>query len=128
MNLKEVCHHEWYWNIFCLSRWDPYLFLPLRFLLFTGYVTHLTGGKIEHAKMQVNQTKLYFRSIAFITGFSMIFITLEASASLIGKILMDYRIVISNSLKTIRVVNKYLSKLAFVNGMIIVWLCLVFLS
>jgi cytochrome c-type biogenesis protein len=69
-------------------------FSPCVFPLLPAYITHLTGGKIEDAKLQVNRTKLYLRSIGFIIGFSIIFIALGASASFIGKILMNYRIII----------------------------------
>ncbi|RJS62399.1 cytochrome c biogenesis protein CcdA [Bacillus sp. PK3_68] len=69
-------------------------FSPCVFPLLPAYITHLTGGKIENAKMQVNRAKLYSRSIGFIMGFSLVFIALGASASFIGKILMDYRVLI----------------------------------
>jgi cytochrome c-type biogenesis protein len=69
-------------------------FSPCVFPLLPAYITHLTGGKIEDSKMQVNRTKLYIRSIGFIIGFSIIFIALGASASFIGKILMNYRVLI----------------------------------
>jgi cytochrome c-type biogenesis protein len=69
-------------------------FSPCVFPLLPAYITHLTGGKIENSKLQVNRSKLYLRSIGFIVGFSLIFIALGASASFIGKILMNYRILI----------------------------------
>ncbi|MBT2709451.1 sulfite exporter TauE/SafE family protein [Pseudomonas sp. ISL-84] len=69
-------------------------FSPCVFPLLPAYVTHLTGGKIEDSKMQVDRAKLYLRSFGFIIGFSIIFIALGASASFIGKILMNYRMII----------------------------------
>lgn len=69
-------------------------FSPCVFPLLPAYITHLTGGKIEDSKIQVNRMKLYIRSIGFIIGFSIIFIALGASASFIGKLLLDYRIII----------------------------------
>jgi cytochrome c-type biogenesis protein len=69
-------------------------FSPCVFPLLPAYITHLTGGKIEDSKLQVNRRKLYIRSLGFIIGFSIIFIALGASASFIGKILMNYRIII----------------------------------
>ncbi|MCU1807968.1 cytochrome c biogenesis protein CcdA [Cytobacillus firmus] len=69
-------------------------FSPCVFPLLPAYVTHLTGGRIENAKMQVDRKKLYLRSFGFIIGFSMIFIALGASASFFGKILMNYRMII----------------------------------
>ncbi|MCM3571253.1 cytochrome c biogenesis protein CcdA [Neobacillus mesonae] len=69
-------------------------FSPCVFPLLPAYITHLTGGKIENSMIHVNRKKLYMRSIGFIVGFSIIFIALGASASFIGKILMNYRLVI----------------------------------
>lgn len=69
-------------------------FSPCVFPLLPAYITHLTGGKVEDAKLQVSRSKLYSRSIGFIIGFSIIFISLGASASFIGNLLTNYRIVI----------------------------------
>ncbi|HYK73965.1 MAG TPA: cytochrome c biogenesis protein CcdA [Pseudoneobacillus sp.] len=69
-------------------------FSPCVFPLLPAYITHLTGGRIENSKIQVSRTRLYVRSIGFIIGFSIIFIALGASASIIGKILMNYRVII----------------------------------
>ncbi|WP_121614299.1 cytochrome c biogenesis CcdA family protein [Mesobacillus foraminis] len=80
--------------LFALAGGILSFFSPCVFPLLPAYITHLTGGKIEDAKMHVNRTKLYIRSIGFIIGFSLIFIALGASASFIGKILMDYRMIV----------------------------------
>lgn len=69
-------------------------FSPCVFPLLPAYITHLTGGKIENSKMQVNRTTLYMRSIGFIIGFSLIFVLLGASASFLGNLLMNYRTLI----------------------------------
>lgn len=69
-------------------------FSPCVFPLLPAYITHLTGGKIENSKIQVERSKLYIRSVGFIIGFSAIFIALGASASYIGKLLMNYRVII----------------------------------
>ncbi len=69
-------------------------FSPCVFPLLPAYITHLTGGKIEEGKILLNRKRLYFRSFGFIVGFSLVFIALGASASFIGKILMDYRIIV----------------------------------
>ncbi|MGG3798734.1 cytochrome c biogenesis CcdA family protein [Metabacillus fastidiosus] len=69
-------------------------FSPCVFPLLPAYITHLTGGKIEDSKLYVNRHLLYLRSFGFIMGFSIIFIALGASATFIGKLLMDYRIII----------------------------------
>ncbi|MBM7622063.1 cytochrome c-type biogenesis protein [Bacillus tianshenii] len=77
---------------FALSAGVLSFFSPCVFPLLPAYITHLTGGKIEDAKLHVDRTKLYMRSIGFIFGFSAIFIALGASASFIGSWLMNYRI------------------------------------
>jgi cytochrome c-type biogenesis protein len=69
-------------------------FSPCVFPLLPAYITHLTGGKIEDSKLEINRSKLYFRSMGFIIGFSIIFIALGASASFVGKLLMEYRLMI----------------------------------
>ncbi|MFP3844852.1 cytochrome c biogenesis CcdA family protein [Priestia filamentosa] len=69
-------------------------FSPCVFPLLPAYITHLTGGKIENSRLKLNRSTLYFRSVGFIVGFSLIFIVLGASASFIGKILMNYRVII----------------------------------
>ncbi|SEM54491.1 cytochrome c-type biogenesis protein [Mesobacillus persicus] len=69
-------------------------FSPCVFPLLPAYITHLTGGKIEDSKLLVNRTTLYLRSIGFIIGFSIIFVALGASASFIGQILSEYRVLI----------------------------------
>ncbi|WP_404323254.1 cytochrome c biogenesis protein CcdA [Cytobacillus firmus] len=80
--------------LFALAAGVLSFFSPCVFPLLPAYVTHLTGGRIGNAKMQVDRKKLYLRSFGFIIGFSMIFIALGASASFIGKILMNYRMII----------------------------------
>lgn len=80
--------------IFALAGGVFSFFSPCVFPLLPAYITHLTGGKIEDSKLDVNRAKLNLRSIGFIIGFSIIFIALGASASFIGKILMNYRVII----------------------------------
>lgn len=80
--------------IFALASGVLSFFSPCVFPLLPAYITHLTGGKIEDSKLQVNRTKLYLRSLGFIIGFTIIFIALGASASFVGKILMEYRVLI----------------------------------
>jgi cytochrome c-type biogenesis protein len=93
-NLKGVSDLNDIGMFFALTGGILSFFSPCVFPLLPAYITHLTGGKIEDSKMQVNRTKLYLRSIGFIIGFSIIFIALGASASFIGKILMNYRVLI----------------------------------
>ncbi|MEW4327201.1 cytochrome c biogenesis protein CcdA [Rossellomorea marisflavi] len=66
-------------------------FSPCIFPLLPAYITHLTGSKVEDGKMKMDRGKLLIRSIGFVMGFSLIFIALGASASALGKVLMDYR-------------------------------------
>jgi cytochrome c-type biogenesis protein len=79
---------------FALAAGTLSFFSPCVFPLLPAYITHLTGGRIEDSKLKVSRTKLYLRSFGFILGFSMIFIALGASASYIGKLLMNYRVII----------------------------------
>lgn len=69
-------------------------FSPCVFPLLPAYITHLTGGKIENSKLHVDRTKLYLRSFGFILGFSIIFIAFGATASFLGKVLLNYRVLI----------------------------------
>ncbi|PLR83663.1 cytochrome c biogenesis protein CcdA [Bacillus canaveralius] len=69
-------------------------FSPCVFPLLPAYITHLTGGKLENSKIEVDKRKLYIRSFGFIVGFSLIFIIMGASASFLGKLFLNYRTVI----------------------------------
>lgn len=80
--------------LFALAGGVLSFFSPCVFPLLPAYITHLTGGKIEDARLTVSRSKLYSRSIGFIVGFSFVFISLGASASFIGKLLMNYRVLI----------------------------------
>ncbi|ART75132.1 cytochrome c biogenesis protein CcdA [Sutcliffiella horikoshii] len=78
--------------IFSLFAGTLSFFSPCVFPLLPAYITHLTGGKMEDNKIMVDRKKVVLRSVGFIIGFSMIFISLGASASFVGKLLMEYRI------------------------------------
>lgn len=69
-------------------------FSPCIFPLLPAYITHLTGGKVENGRLDVNRKVLYVRSLGFILGFSLIFIIMGASASFLGKIFLQYRLII----------------------------------
>lgn len=69
-------------------------FSPCVFPLLPAYISHLTGGKVENAQLHVDRSKLYMRSAGFILGFSFIFIALGTSASYLGKIMINYRVII----------------------------------
>jgi cytochrome c-type biogenesis protein len=66
-------------------------FSPCVIPLLPAYIANLTGGKIDHDKINVSRGLLLFRSLGFILGFSVLFTFMGASASLIGQFLIEYR-------------------------------------
>ncbi len=66
-------------------------FSPCIFPLIPAYVSHLTGTAVQHNKIDVSKRLLFMRSIWFILGFSVVFVAMGASASLIGQTLSQYR-------------------------------------
>ncbi|MGF2616275.1 hypothetical protein FZC84_00650 [Rossellomorea vietnamensis] len=128
-------------------------FSPCVFPLLPAYVTHLTSGKIEGSQLQKEKTKNMGGSIllgmAFATGWSpcvglaLSSILLLASSSdtlmqgvfLLGAYSLGMAIpffiisvIISYSLNTMRKINRYLSKLAFINGVVMILLGFLVLS
>lgn len=69
-------------------------FSPCVFPLLPAYITHLTGGRVDQDKLEVDRKKLFIRSFSFIIGFSFIFIIMGASASFLGKLFLNYRMLI----------------------------------
>lgn len=69
-------------------------FSPCVFPLLPAYITHLTGGKIEDSRVVTGRRVLISRSLGFILGFSIIFIIMGASASFLGKVFLNYRLII----------------------------------
>lgn len=61
-------------------------FSPCIFPILPAYVSHLTGGRIQEQKLKVDQHLLLQRSFAFVTGFSLVFILMGASATFIGQL------------------------------------------
>lgn len=66
-------------------------FSPCVFPLIPAYIAHLTGAFIKDNRVEVEKKVLVARSLSFILGFSMIFIVLGASASLVGQIFAENR-------------------------------------
>lgn len=66
-------------------------FSPCIFPLVPAYITHLTGSKIEDGKINIGKNILLARSLAFILGFSIVFVMMGASASFIGQFFMENR-------------------------------------
>lgn len=64
---------------------------PCVFPLIPAYVSHLTGSSFQDNKLVVNRGKLIYQSLSFILGFSLIFIAMGASASLIGRFFAEER-------------------------------------
>src|SRR5690606_32452033 len=66
-------------------------FSPCVFPLIPAYVSHLTGASIQNGKIQVDLRMLIARSVSFIAGFSLVFIAMGASATMIGGLLVEHR-------------------------------------
>lgn len=66
-------------------------FSPCVFPLIPAYVANMTGSTIEGGRVAVGKKTIFSRSIAFIVGFSIIFVLLGASASFLGGLLDQYR-------------------------------------
>jgi len=66
-------------------------FSPCVFPLIPAYVAHLTGSMVKDNRVQAEKTLLFIRSLSFILGFSLVFIVLGASASLVGQLFAENR-------------------------------------
>lgn len=66
-------------------------FSPCIFPVLPAYLSHLTGGRIQNQKLQVDQHLLFQRSVAFVLGFSLVFIAMGASATLVGQLFQANR-------------------------------------
>ncbi|ALA71656.1 MULTISPECIES: cytochrome c biogenesis CcdA family protein [Geobacillus] len=66
-------------------------FSPCIFPLVPAYVAHLTGTPIRENRIRVGKREILMRSLAFIGGFSVIFVLMGATASAIGQMLVQYR-------------------------------------
>lgn len=63
-------------------------FSPCTLPLVPGYLSVVTGGAVTEAS---NRLKAFWLSVCFVLGFSVVFVALGASASLLGQWLMAYR-------------------------------------
>ncbi|MDR9423679.1 MAG: cytochrome c biogenesis protein CcdA [Marinobacter sp.] len=63
-------------------------FSPCTLPLVPGYLSVVTGGAVTEAS---NRLKAFWLSVCFVLGFSVVFVVLGASASLLGQWLMAYR-------------------------------------
>src|SRR5699024_10724794 len=70
-------------------------FSPCVFPLVPAYVANLTGSTIEGGRVAIDKRTVLIRSIAFIIGFSLIFVLLGVSASALGTMLAGYQDVIA---------------------------------
>ncbi|WP_035099822.1 cytochrome c biogenesis protein CcdA [Aneurinibacillus terranovensis] len=66
-------------------------FSPCIFPLIPAYVAHLTGEYLKEGRIDVQKKVLMIRSMSFILGFSVVFVLMGASASMIGQIFRDNR-------------------------------------
>ncbi|WP_100334031.1 cytochrome c biogenesis CcdA family protein [Bacillus alkalisoli] len=69
-------------------------FSPCVFPLIPAYIATLTGSAVKDGKVNVQKRIVFIRSISFILGFSIVFIMLGASASFVGQLFMDNRLLI----------------------------------
>lgn len=70
-------------------------FSPCVFPLIPAYVANLTGSSLVGNKIIVKRQTVLIRGIAFIIGFSVIFILFGASASFLGSLVKDFKDLIS---------------------------------
>lgn len=75
--------------LFALSAGLLSFFSPCVFPLIPAYVAHLTDGTISSGKVKADKKVLFFRSISFILGFSIVFVLLGASASIVGQLFLE---------------------------------------
>ncbi|WP_134704400.1 cytochrome c biogenesis CcdA family protein [Ammoniphilus sp. YIM 78166] len=64
---------------------------PCIFPLLPAYIANLTGAHVQGNKVEVSKQILILRSLYFILGFSLIFMVMGASASVLGQLLSEYR-------------------------------------
>ncbi|MFC0189917.1 cytochrome c biogenesis CcdA family protein [Fictibacillus aquaticus] len=77
--------------VFALTAGLLSFFSPCIFPLIPAYVAHLTGGDIRDGKVHMEKKTVMARSILFILGFSLIFVLMGASASVVGQWFAQYR-------------------------------------
>ena len=56
-----------------------------------GYLTYLAARSSDQGTKQVSRWQVLFHGIAFVAGFSLVFMTLGATASALGRFLFAYR-------------------------------------
>ncbi|MHB8072833.1 cytochrome c biogenesis CcdA family protein [Desulfosporosinus fructosivorans] len=64
---------------------------PCVFPLIPAYVANLTGSTLGNNRIEVSKSLLLARSLSFIMGFSLIFVLMGASASVLGQIFTHNR-------------------------------------
>lgn len=64
---------------------------PCVFPLIPAYVANLTGSTFGDDRMEVSKRVLLIRSVCFIIGFSIIFVLMGASASVVGRLFTHNR-------------------------------------
>lgn len=67
---------------------------PCVFPLIPAYVSHLTGSAVQDNKINANRKLLLWRSFSFIVGFSLVFIAMGASASMVGQLFSQHRLLV----------------------------------
>ena len=87
---KGVCNTKMS-ALFALTAGMLSFFSPCIFPLVPAYVAHLTGTSVKDNKIQGRKWDIFTRSLAFIFGFSIIFVLMGATASFIGQFFIEYR-------------------------------------
>lgn len=64
---------------------------PCVFPLIPAYIANLTGATLGNNRIEVSKSLLMARSLSFILGFSLIFVLMGASASVLGQIFTHNR-------------------------------------
>ena len=70
---------------------------PCIFPLIPAYVANLTGSTLGNNRIEVSKSLLLARSLSFIMGFSLIFVMMGASASVLGQIFTHNRDIIQKT-------------------------------
>lgn len=66
-------------------------FSPCVFPLVPSYILYIAGITLKDFSARENRAKIFIHSLLFVLGFSVIFISLGATASLLGQLLSQYK-------------------------------------
>ena len=79
-------------NVFIAFAAGVFSFLsPCVLPLIPSYLSFVSGVSLDEMRTEQGQSRVVLNSLAFIIGFSLVFISLGASASLLGGLFLSYR-------------------------------------